>query len=1007
MATDDGARRNDPAGQRRYLTLLFADLSDSTRLGELMEAEHYAAMLAELRQACRDIVPRHGGHIARIQGDGLLAFFGWPDPAEEDGRRATEAALELHSAVAQLNAGLELPQETKLRLHSGIHAGLVLISEGDVERGRFELLGNAPNIAARLSSLAEKDDIVVSEETLGPHLRFFTTTERETVRVRGREAPLTVYRVLGRAAAAARARSSRAGLRAQSPFIGREAELRLLRERLRAAQHGGNICCAVSAVPGMGKSRLIEEVLHQAGIEQWRVARGWCEGGPDAVPLQPFLQIAASLLADGAASPPSALDAALRERLQALLSSTLPPRADEAIATLKDLLAALATDAPLLLVLDDWQWADEASLQVLEAVRGLSRPVCTLLATRTPPGELMLGGGADVVELQPLDLAATARVVDALLPGADPFVVADIHRYAGGTPLYVEELCHAAQIPGLQWQADLKLGSSAWLNRLIESRVGRLPAEQAEVARTAAVIGNAFPAWLLERLTGHGQDSPVVRALADADVLYPGEQPGTLRFKHGITRDGIYGAVGLHARERLHRHIADVLRTADGEADAHVEALAYHCAAGGRHAEASLYAERAGDKAMAASALDRARAQYVAALNAIDKLAPLGEAQAARWCAISQKLGLACVFDPLALVGDLALFDRALAMARRGGRLEAVARAEYWLGYLHYATGRGPSAGAHCEAALDLALQAGDERLAAQARAVYGQVLASMARYDEALRLFDTALEQRRRQQGVARSGGIAMGSAYTLACKALVLGDRGRFAEAEPLFAEALHLIGDVRHQVASSVRHWRCVVLQWQGRWEEALRAAEASAEIAEYTHSRQQLSAGRAMAGYVRWVLHRRPEDLQAVREATAWNEARKGRLGLSLNHGWMVEAALASGLEDEARLHAARLFARSRQHDRLGEALGCRALARAAAKLSQFGRAERYLARADAAAHARGAPHELAHNRLCEAQIRWDLGRPAEARALLDQAMQGYDAMSMHWHLERARRLSRQA
>ena len=134
--TADGSPRspNSPShhGERRHLTLLFSDLSDSTRLGEVMEAEDYAEMLAAWRVLCREIVPRHGGHIARIQGDGVLAFFGWPDAGEDDGRRATEAALELHAAVRQAarGAGWSARGLTEpLTLHSGIHAGQVFVGE--------------------------------------------------------------------------------------------------------------------------------------------------------------------------------------------------------------------------------------------------------------------------------------------------------------------------------------------------------------------------------------------------------------------------------------------------------------------------------------------------------------------------------------------------------------------------------------------------------------------------------------------------------------------------------------------------------------------------------------------------------------------------------------------------------------------------------------------------------------------------------------------------------------
>src|SRR4051812_26460201 len=174
MDTDGKTARSSEA-RRQYLTLLFADLSDSTILGDVIEAEHYASLLDELRGLCRTIVARHGGQIARIQGDGVLGLFGWPHAAEDDGRRAVMAALDLHSAVARLDPGKRLPAGRQLRMHSGVHAGLVLVSAGDLERGRFELLGSVPNIAAHLSSLAEADEILVTEETIGPHHRYFLT----------------------------------------------------------------------------------------------------------------------------------------------------------------------------------------------------------------------------------------------------------------------------------------------------------------------------------------------------------------------------------------------------------------------------------------------------------------------------------------------------------------------------------------------------------------------------------------------------------------------------------------------------------------------------------------------------------------------------------------------------------------------------------------------------------------------------------------------------------------
>ena len=1013
-AADDAT--DDASGRRRYLTILFSDLSESTRLGELMESELYADMLAQLRRLCREIIPRHGGNIARIQGDGVLAFFGYPETREDDGRRATEAALELHAAVSRLAfAGAGFPAGA-LTLHSGIHAGLVLISDGDVERGRFELLGNVPNIAARLSDLAERDDICVSEETLGPHAQFFTSSEPALVQLKGRTPPLAVRRVLGRAPAPTRLEAMER--RSLCPFVGREAALRLLRDRLRMAIAGAPQCVAVSGGPGVGKTRLVDELRRHAAAGECLVLQGYC-GTYLAEPLQPFLQMLRALfgLSPGLPAEPAQAHPLLARLEQeegaapvlAQARQLVAPREEArqlspgaAVPALRSLFEQLAARQPLMLVVDDWQWADEASQQVLDAVLSLKGPIFVVAMTRAAVGESLFLAPVTTLELQPLDDGEAARATRHLLPGADPFVVAEIQRYAGGIPLFIEELCHSASAQGGQWLRELRLGSAAWLTALIESRVERLPPAQAEVLRAAAVIGGAFPAWLLEQLTGHGADDPLVIALAEQDFLFAGEQPGTLRFKHGITRDVIYEAVGLHRRREMHRRIAQVLEgRGEGPAQEELyEALAYHCAAAALAEPAARYAELAGDKAMAASALDRARAQYSAALTALDGLAPPSRELALRWCAIAQKLGMACVFDPLGLADGVAIFERGLALARQSGSMDAIARASYWLGYICYAKGMSKAAIAHCEAALDLATQIGDARLAAQVRATLGQALLAAGDYGRALVLLDSAVDSKRRQSRPGSS--LAVGSAYALACKGYLLGDQGRFAQADECFGEALLLVGDSLHQVSASVRHWISVVYQWQGRWEEALRVAERASEIAEHVKSRQQLAMGRALAGYAQWTLTRDPQALQAVRDATAWIEARKGGLATSLNHGWLVDGAVANGRTEEARHHAARLFMRVRQHDRIGEALGCRALARAAAKLNDFARAEHYLGCAERSAKARGSAHEAAATQLCRAQIEVGRGRVGEAQRLLDAACTAFQAMDMRWHLERAER-----
>jgi len=997
-------------GRRRHLTVLFADLSDSTQLGDLLEAEHYAQMLGALRALCREIVPRHGGRIARLQGDGMLAIFGYPEPREDDGRRAIEAALDLQRSIGHVEVAGSIVHAGSLSLHSGVHAGLVFISDGDVERGRFELLGSVPNIAFRLSDVARRGEIVVSEETLGPEAHFFALGEREWITPRGRKVALPAYRITGRAALQRRYEArARRGL---APFIGREPAMQTLLASVRQAAGGTPASVAINGGPGVGKTRLVEEFLRRPELQGWRVITGYCESYLGAEPLQPFLQMLRGLLhlpvaAPGAAmltSPTlSAFDAlgdegkAARDALVAALPLVLPDEsrrvsAGSAIGLVNAVFDACASLQPMLLVLDDWQWADEASQRVLDAVLALPRPILAVLAARHGT-EPWAHARSTLLELAPLDLAEAQQAMRHLLPGADPFLVSEIHRHAGGNPLFIEELCHHAADAAGRRVPEQALGSAAWLSALIESRVARLPEDLVRLVRTAAVIGNVFPLWLLERLCDADASDASLLRLAEEDLIFPAERPGWLRFKHGITREVVYEAVGLQERLALHQQVANALGAGGGTAvpEESFESLAYHCAAGGLPDRAARYAELAGDKAAAAPALDRARAQYAAALEALDAQGPKTREDELRWCAVAEKLGMACVFDPLAISDGVGLFERGLALARHSGSVQAMARSEYWIGYLLYARGLASPAQSHCEASLALAQESGDERLATQVRATLGQVLHTACDYEAALPLLDAAIDSKRRQRRPGSS--VAVGSAYALACKGALLGDTGRFDLADECFAEAMELLGGGLHQVASSVRNWISCTWQWQGRWQEAADMADAAVRVSEQVKSRQLLAMSRALRGRALWMLHRRDEDLQAMRDAIAWIEARRGGLVTSLNYGHMVDACVTLDRLDEARRHAARLFLRARQRDRLGEAEGCRALARAALQAGSIAVAKRYLTQAAHAAEARGSPPERAKNLLASAELAVATNHATKAQALRDEAADAFMRLGM--------------
>lgn len=952
---------------RRFVALLFADLSQSTELAGALEAEHYAQLLAALRRAYQDIIPAHGGLVVRVQGDGVLAMFGYPATREDDGRRAVEAALQLHERVRGMH--LELAGVPPLNLHTGIHSGLVLLGEGDIERGRFELLGPVPNVAARLSTAAAVNEILVSEESLGPAHRFFSTGPARSLDIKGQAAPMTVYAVHGRAGLAQRLDNLERYRYA--PFVGRRAEGALLEMRLAEAIAGRSHCLAVAAPAGMGKTRLIERMLASAAAQGCSVLRGYCESDLGAEPLQPFVQILESL------------------------SREMPGKAAEGMC---ELFAELSQKAPLAIFIDDWQWADELSKQVLAALRRIGDcRLLIVLATRDAKADGVFPVANETITLEPLGDAEAAQAIAARLPAVDPFVAAEIARRAGGNPLYVEELCHS-MARGDSGPVGRPRGSAGWLSHLVESRVQHLPPAQTELVRVAAVIGNVIPVWLFEAITGTTADSALVRGLAEQDFIFPGELAGTLRFKHGVARDIIYESVGLHERQQLHLRVAQAIQRHDAETehDEALEALAYHFGAGGDGGSAAHYAELAGDKALKASALDRARAQYRAALTALDKLPDSSEA-AQRWVSIVQRLGMVCVFDPSR--SELALSTRAVHLAEQFADAASVARARYWHSYISYSLGHAREAITHGERALTEAEAIGDEPLAIQIVATLGESHVLAAHYDVGLQLLDRAIEVKRSHRSGRRTN---VGLVYSLVCRAYVLGDRGRFEQAHACFDDALDCIVDETHEISATLHGWRSAVLLWQGRWCEARDTALRSGRIAEATRSLSQLSIAQAIAGYAQWKLEKAPQAIQAIVEATDWIAPRESGLFRSFNHGWLAEGFMALGRREEGRRHAASALKRAHERDLIGVAMAYRALARDAA-VHRPEAVGRYIDQALRVARDRDSAHETAVTQLCAAEIAIDQGRTGQAMALIDEATAAFDTMRMAWHLDEAMRL----
>ena len=980
---------------RCHATLLFADLCDYTALTEASDPEDVAPLLARVREVVESITRKHGGFVNEWHGDGALCIFGVPQATEEDPKHAIAAALEMRGAVQGLEEGLLVPLGFRVGLHSGVDSGLVFARTRQGADG-YDLIGDAVNTAARLCAQACRDEVWASEPAIESFKELFVIEGLEPLVLKGKKDPVRACRVLAHSDIATRfAASQRRGL---TPLVGRESALESLVGSLSDMRNSRLKLVSVVGSPGIGKTRTLAELKGRVpgGVS---VFEGSCEIQP-ASPLQPFSSMVRQIFRlDPPISLASALERlddglreiepALRERKDALLhllglgpQPSPSPTPDVVrrsfVSVLVQLFEGLTRRGPLVLMLDDWQWADDASRQVLGSLMRQLAETSTLvvIGSRDLSDPLLAAGG--VVPLDPLSHAESARLIAALLPySLNLGLTQTIHDRAGGNPLFLEELCRALPSKAPSGEEDIvpsKVPST--LRGIIQVRTERLPEVPARVLSAAAVIGSELPLWLLSRVCGADDIEHALRELVEADLVHPANAEGRFRFKHGTTREVVYSSVRLPERRRLHAGIAKVLEAvaAEGERAPPHEELAYHLAGSGDYERAAHFAELAGDRASASSLLDHARQHYRAALDALEKQEPSEQLQR-RWIGVVDKWAAASLYSPAR--EHLALIKRAGESALRLQDLPRAARAEYWLGWFCYALGDQPLAIQYCRSALQRAEAGGDARLAGQLSLNLAQSLAAAGEYDEALAHFSTGLQAKRRsarpaEAATGREGRVPLGFAYALACQGLVHGDLGQFATAYACFDEAMQPVQGRGHAVEGSCLGLIGMVQLMQGEWQGALETAARARATAERVNGPYVFAMSRIISGYARWALERSQDALQELVQAVRWMDSRGARLFISFNYAYLADAYASAGDTEQALDYAHRALARSEQADRLGEAMAYRTLARILAPSTEHrADARAYLDKALGLAAARGSAREtaMAHLEIAKFDAAW--------------------------------------
>jgi class 3 adenylate cyclase/tetratricopeptide (TPR) repeat protein len=611
---------------------MFVDLVGSTALSTRLDPEDTREIISAYHHCAATEISKVGGFVAKYMGDGVLAYFGYPQAHEDDAEQAVRAGLALIAAVG----ALEAPQPLQVRI--GVATGLVVVGDlvGTGSAQEQTVVGETPNLAARLQALAEPDAIIIAESTrrqvgalfelgdLGPHkLKGFAEAQR-------------AWRVIAENRALGRFEALRSGT---TPLVGREEECELLRRRWRQAVGGDGQLVLLTGEPGIGKSRLAATLTEEIKGGPHALIRFLCSPRrsystlfpviaqleralafvPGEAPTEKLAKLESFLGKTGFADAEAV---ALIGHLLALpiadrypvLELSPQKRKEKTFAVLLDWLARMAEQEPLLVVFEDVHWIDPTSLEILSLVAPrVARLPILLLVTARPEFTPCWANDAHVTSLALTRLGQSdVTALIALISGEKvllPDVRDQIVARADGVPLFVEELTKSVLESGV---SDRR-GVPSSLQDSLMARLDRLGGPRT-VAQIGAALGREFSHELIVAVTSvpRQQIEAAVDALVAAGVIFRRGVPPNAEyvFKHALLQDVAYGSLTRRSRQELHARIASVFEQAfPGLAEGQPERLAHHHAEGGALEKAAAYSLKSGLRALAKSAMTEAAAQ--------------------------------------------------------------------------------------------------------------------------------------------------------------------------------------------------------------------------------------------------------------------------------------------------------------------------------------------------------------------------------------------------------------
>jgi class 3 adenylate cyclase/tetratricopeptide (TPR) repeat protein len=856
-------------GERKQVTVLFADIKDSTELLRDLDPEAAQQLLDPAIQRMMEAVHRFEGTVNQVLGDGIMALFGAPITHEDHALRACYAALAMQAALRDYTEEVRRTQGLQLRIRVGLNAGEVVVRTiGNDLHMDYSAVGQTTHLAARMEQLATPGTVRLTAGTLRLVDGLVRVNALGPIPVKGLTEPVEVFELIG--ATAVRQRFQARAAQGLTRFVGRQRELDTLHQALEQAGAGHGQIVALVGEAGVGKSRLVYEFAHSHRTEGWRVLESASVSYGKSTPYFPVIELLKRYcqledhddyrtIRAKVTGQVLTLDETLQDTTPALLALldalladspflTLDPpqRSQRTLDALKRVLLRESQVQPLVLVFEDLHWIDAETQALLDSLVE-SLPTARLLLLVNYRPEYQHGWGSKTyyaqLRLDPLPPASADELLQAML-GEDasltplkqllvartegnPFFLEESVRTLVETGLLVGQLgvyCLNAPLPAIQVPATVQA--------VLAARIDRLPAEEKRLLQTAAVIGTEVPVPLLHAIA----DMPEavlqrhLTALQSAEFLYETRlfPEHAYTFKHALTHEVAYGSLLLERRRALHARIVEALEALAGERlIEQVERLAHHALWGEVWDKALAYCRQAGDKAVARSAYREAVGSFEQALSA---LSHLPEQRNTLEQAIDLRLALRTALQPSGNYGRLLTALReAEALAEALDDPRRLAHASFFLSPHFYFMGAADQAIAAGQRALALATACKEVVLQALAHQSLGVAYRAQGAYRRAIGCFGQTVAFFDRARRHERFGELFLPAVLSRAYLATCHAELGTFAEGRALGDEGLRIAEAMAHPSSLMMASWGIGLLCLrQGDLPRALPRLEGAVSI-----------------------------------------------------------------------------------------------------------------------------------------------------------------------------------